>query len=343
MKDIRSLTLTKLRNMAKAGKSKKAGGGGDVKEAPDELHRDDTFGYRFRIDFNSVRPENPCEKLNDVEQGTPLFFVHSIEGIGTTLISLAKQLPFPCYCFQQTPDAPTSSMEELAGYYLEKMKAVQPQGPYRIVGYSYGACIGLEMAFRLQAEFPDNPRIVDPLIMLDGSHHYMRLYRKAYRRFYNIHDDNNVANDPLFQTEILVNLLMRFAPLDYRNTREQFLAMSSIEERFSTMIEIMYASGHVKDREVINYGVHSYYNKMMMGDKYNPKQKFKGDITLIRAKTSAAKEEDVGKDYGLSEVTTGTVHVFAVEGDHDTFVHNESAVDCAKHIMNAINATHSTV
>lgn len=147
------------------------------------------------------------------------------------------------------------------------MKAVRPNGPYRIVGYSYGACVALEMAFRLQAEHPDNPKIVDPLIMMDGSHHYMRLYRKAYRHYYNVHSED-LTNDPLFETEILVNLLLRFAPLDYKTTREKFLSMRSIDERINSMADTIFASGYIRDREVLKYGVESYWRKMMMGDRY---------------------------------------------------------------------------
>lgn len=37
--------------------------------------------------------------------------------------------------------------------------------------------------------------------------------------------------------------------------------------------------------------------------RYKPARKFKGLITLIRAEQGAAREEDVGRDYGLSAVT----------------------------------------
>lgn len=146
------------------------------------------------------------------------------------------------------------------------MKEVQPKGPYRIIGYSYGACIAFDMAIKLQKEFPNDPHIVEPLIMLDGSHHYMRLYRQAYRRFYNVHTED-LRNDPVFETEILVNLLLRFAPLEYKATREQFLKMSSIDERIGTMVDTIYASGYIKDKEVLRYGLQTYWKKMMMGDK----------------------------------------------------------------------------
>lgn len=48
------------------------------------------------------------------------------------------------------------------------MKRIQPEGPYRIIGYSYGACIGFEIATKLQES--DGPNSVEKLILLDGSH-----------------------------------------------------------------------------------------------------------------------------------------------------------------------------
>lgn len=57
------------------------------------------------------------------------------------------------------------------------MKKVQPEGPYRLIGYSYGACIGFEMANQLQRT--DGKEAVERLILLDGSHLYMQTYRNV--------------------------------------------------------------------------------------------------------------------------------------------------------------------
>lgn len=149
---------------------------------------------------------------------------------------------------------------------FKEMKAVQPNGPYRIVGYSYGACVALEMAFQLQKEHPNNPKIVDPLIMLDGSHHYVRLYRKATHHYYNVQSED-LTNDQ-FETEILVNLLLNFTPLDFKTTCEKFLLMHSIDECINNTADTIFASGHVKDRQVLRNGIESYWNKMIMGHKY---------------------------------------------------------------------------
>jgi fatty acid synthase len=57
------------------------------------------------------------------------------------------------------------------------MKRIQPKGPYRIVGYSYGACIAFEMANQLQEN--EGNDVVEKLILLDGSHLYMQTYRNV--------------------------------------------------------------------------------------------------------------------------------------------------------------------
>ena len=61
------------------------------------------------------------------------------------------------------------------------MKKLQPEGPYRLIGYSYGACIGFEMAIQLQES--DGKGSVEKLILLDGSHLYMQTYRNVCSLF----------------------------------------------------------------------------------------------------------------------------------------------------------------
>lgn len=62
------------------------------------------------------------------------------------------------------------------------MKKIQPKGPYRFIGYSYGACIGFEIANQLQEL--EGPESVEKLILLDGSHLYMQTYRNVKKYKY---------------------------------------------------------------------------------------------------------------------------------------------------------------
>ena len=46
---------------------------------------------------------------------------------------------------------PLESVEDLAAYYLQAIRRVQPSGPYRLGGWSFGGLVALEMAQRLSA------------------------------------------------------------------------------------------------------------------------------------------------------------------------------------------------
>ena len=56
------------------------------------------------------------------------------------------------------------SLEELAAYYLYAVRSIQPQGPYLLAGWSFGATVAFEMARQLL----DNNEKVDFLGLLDG-------------------------------------------------------------------------------------------------------------------------------------------------------------------------------
>lgn len=55
----------------------------------------------------------------------------------------------------------------------EAMKSVHGSGPYRLVGYSYGACLAFEMALSLETAGETDIK----LVLIDSSHLYMSTYR----------------------------------------------------------------------------------------------------------------------------------------------------------------------
>lgn len=74
--------------------------------------------------------------------------------------------------------APLDSIQSLAAYYMECIRQVQPEGPYRIAGYSYGACVAFEMCSQLQAQQNPTPAH-NSLFLFDGSHTYVLAYTQV--------------------------------------------------------------------------------------------------------------------------------------------------------------------
>lgn len=56
---------------------------------------------------------------------------------------------------------------------------MQPEGPYRIAGYSYGACVAFEMCSQLQAAQQSPAPTHNSLFLFDGSHSYVLAYTQV--------------------------------------------------------------------------------------------------------------------------------------------------------------------
>uniref|UniRef100_A0A5S6QNC3 Fatty acid synthase n=1 Tax=Trichuris muris TaxID=70415 RepID=A0A5S6QNC3_TRIMR len=336
MKEIRGLTLNKLAEIVSNPKDKET-----IRDLAKSVEEDlKTIMEMFRLYFQAddLRPELPVVKLNTIEEGTPVFLVHPIEGVKSPLEMLGSKLPFPAYCFQCTPAVPLNTMESIALHYISCMEDIQPTPPYRIIGYSYGANIAFEMATLLQQKYEGDKCAVQSLILLDGSHRYMRIYRNAYRLAYGV-AAQNLARDTNFECEILLAFSQRFAEIDYRALREQLVNLPSWEERVNLTKERLMEAGSFKDSESIEFGVNSLRQKFLVADRYKPTRKFQGDATLVKSSKAATRPEDVGNDYGLKEVISGNVFVHVVNGDHYSFIHEDGVEQTVSIVTDVLNTS----
>ena len=113
---------------------------------------------------------SPFVKLKDGE-GAPFYIVHGVGGTVIELTALGKQIASnnPVYAIQAKgidgSHAPLERVEDMADFYADEIRAMQPQGPYLIGGYSFGGVVALEVARRL------GPENVAKLVMLDSFAH----------------------------------------------------------------------------------------------------------------------------------------------------------------------------
>lgn len=102
---------------------------------------------------------------------TPLFLVHPLGGNVLCYVRLARHLPDdqPLYALQaagaEPGTEPIGTMSGLAKSYLDAIRRVQPQGPYRLGGWSFGGFVAFEMARQLRKSGGDE---VAQLILLDS-------------------------------------------------------------------------------------------------------------------------------------------------------------------------------
>ncbi|NWU98405.1 FAS synthase, partial [Upupa epops] len=312
MREIRLLTINKLREL-----SSKSGTAEELK--PSQLMKT-RQGEPPKLDLNNllVNPEGPTiTRLNDVQSTErPLFLVHPIEGSIAVFYTLASKLHMPCYGLQCTKAAPLDSIQSLAAYYINCMKQIQPEGPYRIAGYSFGACVAFEMCSQLQAQ-QNASHALNSLFLFDGSHSYVAAYTQSYRA------KLNQGNEAALETEALCAFVQQFTGIEYSKLLEVLLPLKDLEARANAAADLITQIHANINREALSFAAASFYHKLKAADKYIPESKYHGNVTLMRAKSHNEYGEGLGGDYRLSEVCDGKVSVHVIEGDHRTLLEGE--------------------
>ncbi|MFD7864528.1 amino acid adenylation domain-containing protein [Streptomyces sp. NPDC059783] len=108
--------------------------------------------------------------LRTTGEGTPLICVHPVGGLGWCYSGLLRTLDpsVPVYGLQsrgvdgETPTA--ASMDEMLDDYVAQIKAVRPQGPYHLLGWSLGGTLAQALAAELQQRGEE----VGLLVLLDA-------------------------------------------------------------------------------------------------------------------------------------------------------------------------------
>ncbi|HEY0607044.1 MAG TPA: amino acid adenylation domain-containing protein [Herpetosiphonaceae bacterium] len=101
---------------------------------------------------------SPLVPLQPQGSQRPLFLIHPGSGTVFCYAELARALGTdqPCYGLQARgfePDqTPHRTIPDLAAEYIAAIRSVQPHGPYRVGGWSFGGVVAFEIASRLQQQ-----------------------------------------------------------------------------------------------------------------------------------------------------------------------------------------------
>ncbi|WP_217559257.1 acyltransferase domain-containing protein [Paenibacillus sp. GbtcB18] len=124
------------------------------------------YTNRKYMELKSVFPE--IRKLNEVEEGRPIFWIHGgLGGVGA-YSGIATQMKRPFFGIQargfMTNDSPLIGIQNMSAYYVQIIKAVQPEGPYDLGGFSLGGVLAYEVARQIQKLGEE----VNTIVMLDS-------------------------------------------------------------------------------------------------------------------------------------------------------------------------------
>ncbi|MFE1905517.1 amino acid adenylation domain-containing protein [Streptomyces gardneri] len=107
---------------------------------------------------DSLGPLLPLRPRGAVAHAAPLFCVHPAAGISWVYAGLLRHLgpERPLYGLQARgltpPELPAAGLDAMVKDYLAQLRSVQPEGPYHLLGWSFGGIIAHALATRLRAE-----------------------------------------------------------------------------------------------------------------------------------------------------------------------------------------------
>ncbi|MDP2570348.1 thioesterase domain-containing protein [Photobacterium damselae subsp. piscicida] len=174
--------------------------------------------------------------LTSAEHQLPaLFIVHPIGGHLLSYQPLAQHLSQVSLYGLAFPNMETDQeswdVQQLAQYYIEQIRDIQPHGPYRLAGWSFGGIVAYEMAYQLTQQSLE----VEACILIDSykpttrkeamsaqeiRHHF---YADVIGRFRNL----------LKRIPQIYRQIHRFVPIFPRRLAKSPLSMMSLLIAFS--------------------------------------------------------------------------------------------------------------
>jgi len=240
----------------------------------------------------------------------PLFCVSGIHGNVLLYADLAKHLgkSQPFYGLQSKGldgiQSPHTSIEEMATYYIEAIKTVQPQGPYFLGGFSLGSKVVWEMAQQLHRQGEK----VALLALFDGTTRATNIgrlpfYKRIFLHYQNLREMGFTYISQKFPSwrEWLSGRYDYWTKKIARNIFQKLQIPLPIYLRQSAIAESLEKAG---TQALKNYVIQSYPNK----------------ATLFRAEIQSA-DQGVGFvspdwDLGWGKLATGGLEIQPVIGDH---------------------------
>ncbi len=237
------------------------------------------------------------------EGGTdPVFLFHPAGGPTSVYDGLVRLLPEgrPLYGLERIDEEDT--VEGKADCYLELIREIQPRGPYRLGGWSFGGCLAYETARRLTAagERVDLVFLIDSVLPLPA--------------------------DGTPPGEILLDRFARFAehvertygvPLDI--SRDELVRLGE-EEQIRLVIGKLAAQVPGMGQGVLRHQYESYVDARV-AERYTPEE-YAGRVLLMRAQEPHPLTTTLDPRYLRTDETLGwdafcaDLEVVPIPGDH---------------------------
>jgi thioesterase domain-containing protein len=234
----------------------------------------------------------------------PLFCVHPIGGEAVSYRDLARHLDpgQPVYGIQ-SPDPPLTDLRAMAACYVDAIREHQPQGPYRLAGWSMGGVAAYEMARQLagRGETVEVLALIDtlaPALLVGeadpGGVGMIALFAAGLAWAHGL--DVPAVDFTGLDEDGALNLVMSLG-------REAGLLPPSIELAELRRLFDRFRANH--------YALYTY-----------TPEPYAGDLLLFRASQRMGEEEEEATR-GWGELVTGELRIYDLPGNHYTLLREE--------------------
>jgi len=271
------------------------------------IHETMGIDIAIRSLFEAPTVETLCARLNDNQpqpsplevllplrtsgRSRPLFCIHPAGGLSWSYSALMQHLPagHPIYGLQARgiaePQMNPQTLDEMAADYLASIRQLQPNGPYNLLGWSFGGLVAHAMATRLQ----EQGETVALLALLDSYPNDGSGQMQSGDGF----DDERVLADQL-------------RALGYYHGDEPL--------QVSTALRILRREGDIlanlEEHQVTNI-LQVMRNNTRLANKFVPRQ-FNGDMLFF----AATRDESPSAADSWKPYVSGKVAIYEIDCEH---------------------------
>ncbi|XP_063706400.1 fatty acid synthase-like [Culicoides brevitarsis] len=314
--DLRQLTFVKLRQLA------------DKETITDEIQSNKSQEMGLQLmqknlgdEKSSLKPILRLPNLNNNDNVEKFLFIPGIEGVsGDIWEAIASQINLPVHILQLRKTSHMIEASQIAETVIKDIlkHVFNESRTFRIVGYSFGSIVALEIARILE-----DLGMQGTITLIDGSPAYLK------KILYFLNDNKALSDEDV--KRIMVNIVgglfslkdVTVDTLDWNEFTRQMILKTA--EHFGFSEEYC--------REIVD-GMMSRIKLMSKSDDEPVRGKIKSDIVLVRPTESTLNVKT--EDYGLKKYTEGKVEEKIIQGNHSSMLENPALVDIINEMENFV-------
>ncbi|OLR91799.1 polyketide synthase [Actinokineospora bangkokensis] len=276
---------------------------------------------REQIEGNGGKP---LRVLQACDTGTPVFLFHPAGGPTSVYRSLVQLMGpgVPVYGFERLDDVDT--LEAKAERYLAMLREVQPEGPYRLGGWSFGGLLAYQLAQLLTAagEQVEVVAMIDTILPLESAL-------------------------PVSQEQVNLDRFARFAEhiqdtygVDLDLSPQRLRGLDD-EQQIRYIIESLAANVEGMGAAALHHQYTSYVDARV-AENYTPRP-YDGRVVLFRAKEPHPLTTQLDPRYKRADDTLGwdehapALEVVKVPGDHLTMIDPPNVAVIARELRGVLD------